>query len=81
MDAGRLPSQEPEVLVEARREIGVDAGRDLAPARTHPEHVVSRGVDIDVNAYLALHVPPSTRLPVPSRLVQVLGVGRIVATR
>jgi hypothetical protein len=57
VDAGGLPSQEPEVLVEARREVRVDAARDLAPARTHPEPVLSGGADIDVNAHLTGHVP------------------------
>ena len=34
---------------KARREVWVDVGRNLTPARAHPELVASRGVDIDVN--------------------------------
>jgi len=63
---------QPEVLVETRREVWVDGGCDFTPSRTQSEPVLSRGVDIDVNLYLAGHVPPNIRFSTCLGLVQFL---------
>jgi hypothetical protein len=55
----RLPTQKPEVLIEARRKVRIDRSRDLTRTRTHTELIASRDVHIDVKAYLSRHAPPS----------------------
>ena len=76
----RLPSQEPEVLIEARREVWIDAGRDLTPARDAPETYSvpqrpHRRECVARAAYFSKRSPSGA-----PRLPQARGWGRIVAT-
>ena len=72
--------QEPEVLIETRREGRVDSSRDFTRTSTHPEPIVAGGVNVNLNAYLAWHVGP--KLPsVTSMNGSGPRDGTIVATR
>jgi hypothetical protein len=57
-NAYRLPTQEPEFLIETRRKVRNDFSRDLTRTRTHTELIASRGIHVDVNAYLFRPAPP-----------------------
>jgi hypothetical protein len=45
-----LPSQEPQILIKARRKIRIDGGRELARTGTDAEPILAAGVSIDLNA-------------------------------